>query len=123
MKIGQILDVELVVRIQGVDYIVNAKATDIRRKRKPAKSFFEPKTGELESLISKLDFDETAVDVTQINDNFEKKVSGKTLAMNLEHLGYDEVCRFKHSDGRNHYVRYNSLLITKEDALAKIKGR
>lgn len=123
MEIGQILDVELVVRIQGVDYIVAAKPTSIRRKRKSNRSFFEPKTAELETLISKLGFGADVVDVTEINGLLERKVGGKTLAINLEYLGYDEVCRFKHKDGRNHYVRYNSLLITKEDALEKIKGR
>ena len=123
MEIGQILDVELIVRIQGVDYIVTAKPTEIRRKRKRNRSFFEPKIAELEAAISKLGFDTHAVDVTEINGFLEKNVSGKTLAMNLEYLGYDEVCRFKHSDGRNHYVRYNSLFITKDDALKKIKGR
>ena len=78
----------------------------------------------IRKAILDLGYDDTCVDGTAINRHLGGDVPTRTLGYALDALGYDTTVRFKCSkDGITHYVRYNSILITASDAVAKIKGR
>lgn len=124
MDISLVSDIHISVTISGVEYVVTATPKSIRPKAKVklAETFNENMSLVKEAIFF-LGYGDDVVDTTHINGVISKDISSKHIGIALEHLGYDSVIRFKHTDKRNHYIRYNSLLITGEDALKTIKGQ
>ena len=124
MDICSFSDVKISLKIDGNDYILTTKPKSIRAKnKKHVGTAYVPPVDDVVEAINSLGFTESCVDVTLINEFLGKPVNGRVIAAILSDLGYTDSFRFKHEDGRNHYVRYNFIFTTAQDALAELKGR
>lgn len=122
MQIEKFSKITLEVTVDGKRYSVKFAPESFKpvEKRKVPGSAFDPSL--IKTAIVDLDYDDSCVNATAINKHLGGDVPGKTLGYTLSNLCYDESVRYKDKDGVYQYVRYNSFLVTAQEAVERIKG-
>ena len=123
MQIEKFSKITLEVTVDGKRYSVKFAPESFKpvEKRKATSSAFDPSL--VKTAIVDLGYDDSCVNATAINKHLGGDVPGKTLGYTLSNLCYDESVRYKDKDGVYQYVRYNSFLVTAQEAVERIKGR
>lgn len=123
MQIENFSKITLEVDVDGKRYSVKFAPESFKpvekRKVLPS-SAFDPSF--IKTAIVDLGYDDSCVNATAINKHLGGDIPGKTLGYILSDLCYDESVRYKHKDGVYQYVRYNSFLVTAQEAVERIKG-
>lgn len=121
MEISMVGSIKIEIVLDGESYIMEAVPKTIKRKYTPSKKkrfAFE----QVLKTIAYLGYQQEFVDVTHIMSELGAVLHAKSLWPHLVAAGYTEAFRMKFKDGRNHYIRYNPSLITKQGVVSAIKS-